>query len=162
MKWNMFFRSVAAVTICWFAAGCKEDMAALRIFMQASDRLPDVHRKVVAIRNPPMNVTINPLSELSEQDLVSVKAVKTPTCKQLVLQFDPHGQRTIETFTGEHRGELYVVTINSIPVAAPVIREVIHDGRLVIEVDATDEELDKIVKGLGGSAKDAHMLDLIK
>ncbi|MBI5687472.1 MAG: hypothetical protein HZC54_20560 [Verrucomicrobia bacterium] len=160
MKWNTISRSVAALVICWFAAGCNEK-ATLRVFLQASDRLPEGHRKVVVIRNPPMNVTVNPLSELSEHDLVSAKAVKTPTSKQLVLQFDPHGQRAIETFTAEHRGALYVMTINAVPVAAPLIREVIRDGRLVVDVDVTDEELDKIVKGLSFAAKDAHMLDRI-
>lgn len=159
MKWNTIYRSAVALVICWFAAGCKEDEAALRIFLQASDRLPEAHRKAIVIRNPPMNLTVNQLSELSELDLASAKAVKTPTRKQLVLQFDPHGARVIETFTAEHRGELYVITINAVPVAAPMIREVVHDGKLVIDLDVTDEEMDKMVKGLDGSAKKAHGLD---
>ena len=161
MKWNTIYRSAAALVICWFAVGCKEDNAALRLFLQASDRLPEAHRKAIVIRNPPMNLTINQLSELSEYDLVSVKAVKTPTHKQLVLQFDPHGARVIETFTSDRRGELYVLTINALPIAAPAIREVIRDGKLVVDVDVTDEELDKIVKGLNGAAKREHTLDRI-
>jgi hypothetical protein len=160
MKWNMILRSAAALAVCWFVTGCNEK-ATLRVFLQASDRLPEEHRKVIVVRNPPMNVTVNPLSELSEHDLVSAAAVKTPTSKQLVLQFDSHGRRSIETFTTDHRGELYVMTINAIPVAAPLIREVIRDGRLVVNVDATDEELDKMVKGLVNAAKDAHTLDRI-
>lgn len=158
MKWNTVYRSLAALAVCWLAAGCKEEKATLRIFLQASDRLPEAHRKVVVLRNPPMNIIINPVSEVSEHDLLSAKAVKTPTQKLLVLQFDPHGQRAIETFTAEHRGELYVMTINAIPIAAPLIREVVHDGILTVVVDATDEELDKMVKGLDFASKDAHML----
>ena len=161
MKWKTVCRSLVVLAICWCAAGCKEEKATLRVFLQASERLPEGHRKVVVIRNPPMNVTVNPMSELSEHDLMSVKAVKTGTQKLLVLQFDAHGQRTIETFTTAHRGELYVLTVNAIPVAAPAIREVIRNGVLTVEVDATDEELDKIVKGLSFAAKDAHMLSRI-
>ncbi|MCX6906778.1 MAG: hypothetical protein NTY01_01915 [Verrucomicrobia bacterium] len=158
MKWNTVFRSAAALLVCWLAAGCKEDTASLRVFLQASDRLPEGHRQVVVVRNPPMNVIVNPLSELSELDLVVAKAVKTTERKQLVLQFDGHGQRVIETFTGEHRGELYVLTINGAAVAAPLIRQVISDGTLVVEVDATDEELDKVVKGLNTAANRGRLL----
>jgi hypothetical protein len=64
----------------------------------------------------------------------------------------------IETFTGEHRGELYVLTINAVAVAAPLIREVIRDGKLVVDVDGTDEELDKLVKGLNTSARRSRLL----
>jgi len=158
-KWNTIFRSAVALLICWFVAGCKDDEATLRLFLQASDRLPEAHRKSIVISNPPMNVTINQLSELSEYDLAKAIAVKTPTRKQLILQFDSHGQRVIETFTAEHRGELYVLTVNGIPIAAPAIREVIHNGTLVIDVDLTDVELDKIVRGLNGSATREHTLD---
>lgn len=159
MKWNTVFRSAVALLICWFVAGCKEDEATLRIFLQATDRLPPNYRKSIVIRNPPMNLTINHISELSEYDLMTARAVKTPTRKQLVLQFDSHGQNVIETFTSERRGELYVLTVNNIPLAAPAIREVIHNGVLIIDVDLTDEELDKVVKGLNGSATREHTLN---
>jgi preprotein translocase subunit SecD len=157
MKWNTMV-CAAALLVGWAAVGCKEDGAALRVFLQASDRLPEGRRQVIVVRNPPMNVIVNPLSELSELDLVEATAVKTPTRKQLVFQFDPHGARVIETFTGEHRGELYVLTINAVAVAAPLIREVIRDGKLVVDVDGTDEELDKLVKGLNTSARRSRLL----
>lgn len=159
MKWNTIYRLAAALVAGWLVAGCKEDAGTLRIFLQASDRLPEGHRKSVFIRNPPMNLIVNPLSELSEHDLVSAMAIKTPTRKQLVLQFDPHGQRTIETFTTERKGELYVLTINAVPVAAPAIREVIRDGRLVVDLDLSDAELDKIAKTLDTAGKKEHTLD---
>ncbi len=149
-----------ALAICWFAPGCKEEGgASLRVYVQVSDQLPEEHRKVVVIRNPPMNVSINPVSELSEYDLQTAVALKGATRKQLVLQFDPHGARAIEKFTVEHKGDLYVLTINAVPAAAAAIRGPIRDGKLVIDLDIGDEELDKIVKDLNVSAKKAHTLD---
>ena len=106
-----------------------------------------------------MNISVNPLSELSEHDLNTATAVKSPTRKQIVLQFDAHGTRAIERFTAENRGSLYVLTINTVPVVAAAIRGVVHDGKLVVDVDIPDKELDQIVKDLNTSAKRAHTLD---
>ena len=156
----MIFRSMMALTVCWFALGCKEEGgASLRVYVQVSDQLPEDHRKVIVIHNPPMNVSVNPVSELSEYDLQIASAVKSSSRKQLVLQFDPHGGRAIEKFTVENRGNLYVLTINAVPAAVVAIRGVIRDGKLVIDLDVGDEELDKIVKDLNVSAKKAHTLD---
>jgi hypothetical protein len=160
MKRSMIFRSLAALALCWFALGCKEEGGySLRVYVQVSDQLPEDHRKVVVIRNPPMNVSVNPVSELSEYDLKVASAVKGTTRKQLVLQFDAHGARAIEKFTAENRGGLYVLTINAVPVVAAAIRNVITDGKLVVDVDIPDEELDKVVKELNKSADNAHTLD---
>lgn len=156
----MVFRSLMALALCWFAVACNDDGgASLRVYVQVSDQLPEAHRKVIVIPNPPMNISVNPLSELSEHDLHTATAVKNPTRKQLVLQFDAHGTRAIERFTAENRGSLYVLTINTVPVVAAAIRDVIHDGKLVVDVDVPDKELDQIVKDLNTSAKRAHTLD---
>ncbi len=160
MKRSMFFRSMLALAICGFAIGCNDDGgASLRVFVQVPDQMPEGHRKVIVIPNPPMNVSVNPLSEVTEHDLNTATAVKSPTRKQLVLQFDAHGTRAIERFTAENRGSLYVLTINTVPVVAAAIRGVIHDGKLAIDVDIPDEELDTLVKDLNTSAKRAHTLD---
>ena len=154
------------ITFVWLlavalaAAGCstfgKHEYTSLRVFLQTTPQLPQQERSTVVVSNPPMNVTVKRLPELSEIDLVKAEAVKTDTRKQLVLQFDRRGTLIISNFTTERRGELYVLVLNNIAIAAPVIRDTIADGRLVIDVDQTDADLDKLVKGLNNAVKKAH------
>ena len=143
-----------------FVTGCdpKKQFTCLGIHLQTSAQLPESQRTVVVVRNPPLSVAVDRFPELREVDLEGAQAVKTPTRKQLVLQFNRHGTLVIESFTTERRGEFYVLTLNTIPIAAPAIRETIRDGRLVIDVDVLDEDLDKLVKGLNAAIKDAAML----
>lgn len=130
----------------------------LGIHLQTPAQLPESQRTVVVIKSPPLSIAVSRFPELQEVDLDSAQAIKTPSRKQLVLQFDQHGALVIETFTTERRGELYVLTLNAVPVAAPAIRETIRDGKLVVDVDLPDDEIDKLVKGLNTAAKEASLL----
>jgi hypothetical protein len=49
-----------------------------------------------------------------------------------------------------------------VPVAAPVIRQTISDGKLVIEMDMTDEELDNVVKRINAAVKKYRDSNLLK
>jgi hypothetical protein len=160
-----FLCLVTAVSLC----GCssldvsdKTKYATVRIFLQTTPRLPPEQRTVVVIPNPPMTLTVARFAELTEHDMIKADAIKTATSKQLVLQFDPHGQMLIENFTTERRGECYVLALNSVPVAAPVIRQTISDGKLVIEMDMTDEELDNVVKRINAAVKKYRDSNLLK
>jgi hypothetical protein len=141
-------------------AGCstsdisdKTKYASVRIFLQTTPLLPPEQRNVVVIPNPPLTLNVARFAELSEHDMIKAEAIKTPTSKQLVLQFDQHGQIQVENFTTERRGEFYVLVINNVPVAAPSIQQTIRDGKLVIEMDMTDEELDSVVKRINAAIK---------
>jgi hypothetical protein len=142
------------------AGGCQPEkrFTGLGVHLQTPAQLPESQRTIVVVPNPPLSIAVGRLPEVREVDLVSAQAVKTDTRKQLILQFNRHGTVVIENFTTERRGELYVLTLNSIPVAAPAIREPIRDGRLVVDVDIPDEDLDKLVKGLNAAAKEAKGL----
>lgn len=140
--------------------GCQADKQFTRmgIHLQTPAQLPETQRTIVVVPNPPLSIAVGRFPEVREVDLESAQAVKTDTRKQLILQFNRHGTIVIENFTTERRGELYVLTLNTVPIAAPAIREPIRDGRLVIDVDIPDADLDKIVEGLNASAKEAKGL----
>jgi len=142
------------------AGGCQTEkkFTGLGIHLQTPAQLPESQRTIVVVPNPPLSIAVSRFPEVREVDLESAQVVRTDSRKQLVLQFNRHGTVVIENFTTERRGELYVLTLNSIPVAAPAIREPIRDGRLVIDVDIPDEDLDKLVAGLNAAAKESRSL----
>ncbi len=149
--------SLAALAL--LVAGCESSTrkyTMLGVYLQTPAQLPERQRTIVVVPNPPLSVAVGRLPELREVELVSARAIKTPTRKQLVMQFNRHGTVVIENFTTERRGELYVLVLNRVPIAAPAIREPIRDGRLVVDVDLADEDLDKLVEGLNAAAKDAQ------
>jgi len=160
-----FLGLIAAVSL----GGCstadisdKTKYASVRIFLQTTPRLPPEQRTELVIPNPPMTLTVARFAELTEHDMLKAEAVKIGTSKLLVLQFDPHGQILVQNFTTERRGECYVLVINNVPVAAPAIRQTISDGRLVVEMDMTDEELDSVAKRINAAIKRYRQNILIK
>jgi hypothetical protein len=158
MKITTLACSLAALALAVIGCDATKKFTLLGVHLQTPAQLPESQRTVVVVRNPPLSVAVDRFPELREVDLESARAVKTPTRKQLVLQFDNHGRQVIENFTTERRGELYVLTLNTVPIAAPAIRETIRDGRLVIDLDLPDEEIDKLVEGLNAAAKDDNIM----
>ncbi|MCX7825454.1 MAG: hypothetical protein N2689_07835 [Verrucomicrobiae bacterium] len=140
----------------------KSKYATVRIFLQRPPQLPPEQRTELVIPNPPMTVTVGRFAELSEHDMIQAEAVKTGSSKLLVLEFDAHGRMLIENFTTERRGECYVLVINNVPVAAPAIRQTIRDGKLVVEMDMTDEELDSVAKRINAAIKRYRQNALLK
>ncbi|MBI5397806.1 MAG: hypothetical protein HZA91_21105 [Verrucomicrobia bacterium] len=141
-------------------AGCDSTkrFTRLGVHLQTPAQLPESQRTVVVIPNPPLSIAVGRFPELREVDLDSAQVIRTDSRKQLVLQFNKHGATVIENFTTERRGELYVLTLNTVPIVAPAIREIIRDGKLVIDVDLSDDDLDKLVEGLNAVAKDAKAM----
>ena len=143
---SLLFAALLGVGGCKSTA--KHKYTALRVYLQTPAMLPESQRSTVVLTNPPLSVAVKRLPELSEIDLDKAEAVKTATRNQLVLHFDRRGRWIIQNFTTERRGELYVLTLNHVAVAAPVIRETIADGKLVVDLDLTDEDVKKLAEGL--------------
>jgi preprotein translocase subunit SecD len=150
----LVFAALLAVGGCKSTA--KHKYTSLRVYLQTPSMLPESQRATVVLTNPPLSVVVKRLPELTEIDLNKAEAAKSGTRNQLVLNFDRRGQWIIQNFTTERRGELYILTLNHVAVAAPVIRETITDGKLVVDLDLTDEEVKKLAEGLNRASLKAR------
>ena len=134
----------------------KKQFTLLRLHLEASPEPGRPPHEVPVFRSRPVLVSIEDNSFLSEQDVVKAELVDEPGGFSIKIEFDRHGRNELERVTGSNRQRHIAIFARFGPVrwlAAPVIREIVRDGKLVFTPDATREEADRIIRGLNNVAR---------
>jgi hypothetical protein len=130
-----------------------KNAAILRMHLPASPAATPIRRMPVTIRTPALTLEVDRLPVLSEADLDHVDLTGEGDNFGIRLFFNTHGTIMLDTVSLNNRGQLLVIIINGVPVAAPQLRERIVDGVFDFTPDISREEAEKIVKGLNASAE---------
>jgi hypothetical protein len=148
-----------AVLLC----GCaghknKEFLGILRVHIESRGNLPDAVKTVKVLRSEPVEVTINPESILSENNMLAITLVNTPGGFAIKVKFDETGGWTLEQYSAANPGRHFVIfgQWDKNPddgrwLAAPMITHHIADGTLVFTPDCSREEAQKLVKSVSHS-----------
>ena len=141
------------------ALGCKspeaskkaKEASSLRLHLEAN---PDGNSRTTTasiFREKPFLVTINREPFLTEIDLENATLVRVQGGFAIQVQFNRHGTLILENVTLANRGR-HIAILSQFPesrwLAAPLLSRRIADGTLVFTPDATEEESQRIVRGL--------------
>ena len=147
----LFF--LALVPGCSTTGGKKQgkDASTLRLHLEVhADGTP--HNTSVPIyRERPVLVNINREPFLTEADIDSAAVVNVVGGFAIQVQFNRHGTLILDNVSSVNRGRRVVIQSQFTEprwLAAPVMTRRLTDGVLVFTPDATQEETDRIVRGL--------------
>ena len=130
-----------------------KNAAIMRMYLPASPALPQTRRVPVTIRTPALTLEVDSLPVLSESDLDHADVTGEGDNFDMRFFFNSHGTIKLDSVSLNSRGQLLVVIINGVAVAAPQLRERIVDGVFEFTPDITRTEADTVVKGLNASAE---------
>ncbi|MBC8001566.1 MAG: hypothetical protein H7X97_03165 [Opitutaceae bacterium] len=159
-RFNLYLFYLATVPLLlWGCSSGKnkaEEITTLRIHIETSD--PDSERVLTApvYRANPKVITVNRSFFLNENDVMRASVERTNSAFSIKLELTRHGAIVLETETTSNKGRRMAIFSQFGDVrwlAAPVIRRRIDGGILVFTPDATEEEAERIVKGLNNLAK---------
>jgi preprotein translocase subunit SecD len=106
-----------------------------------------------------INVTLQPF--LGNDNISSASVVDLEGGFGIKLQFDSHGTKVLEMYTGRYRGKRIAVNC-AFPelrwLAAPRITQTISNGSFIFTPDATREECERIVRGINNVSKTARKI----
>lgn len=130
-----------------------KEAATLRLHLEVNPDGTPHNTTASVFREKPFLVTINREPFLTEIDLESAEVVKADAFGGFAIrvQFGRHGALLLENVTTVNRGRHIVMQsqfTESRWIAAPLISKRITDGAIVFTPDATEEEAQRIVRGL--------------
>lgn len=130
-----------------------KEASTLRLHLEVNPDGSPRNTTASVFRERPFLVTINREPFLTELDLESAEIVKADAFGGFAIraQFSRHGTLLLENVTTVNRGRRIAIHsqfAESRWLAAPVIRQRITDGTMVFTPDATEEEAQRIVRGL--------------
>ena len=143
-----------AVLLCGCAGHKKKQdfLGTLRVHIESRGNVPDGGKKITLLRENPVDVTIDPNSILSENNLQSIKLMDSPGGFALRLKFDESGGWTLEQYSAANPGRHFVIfgqwdkeKDDGRWLAAPLINRHISDGVLIFTPDCSREEAQKLV-----------------
>ena len=159
------FNLILSVLLAAVATGCagvgkKSDRANLHVFAQANDGDAEV-TVIEVFRANPMKVRIEKEPFVDETMVLEAKVIDEMGGYSLEIQFDRIGTGLLQQYSGFSRGRRLAFytefqggeIIGTRWLAAPVVRQPIHDGKVVFTPDATRQEAEIIAKGLNIVAK---------
>lgn len=168
------FNTYLTLAVLWLAAGCatveekrdvasKEDkvdqqLTALRLHLQAepSPGQPGKTMQVPIYRSRPVLVTVSTTALMSEHYVAKADMLDQGENFSIQLEFDRKGRWILETVTAQNRGRQLAIFCSfghERWLAAPIIQQVVSDGKLTFTPDASREEAIRIVRGLNNVAK---------
>jgi hypothetical protein len=165
---NIYLCGGVAALLC---AGCatgpihesREDkpdkqLTALRLHVEA---IPDPLKRTVEVpvfRARPLLVTVDKNPFITENNVLNAEVVDDEAGFSLRIEFERQGRWLLEGYTAQHQNRRLAIFAQFGPnerwLAAPVIRQVISDGKLTFVPDATRDEALRIVRGLKNYARD--------
>lgn len=165
-RFNIYFAALllAFLTACETTgsdpSGSKKkkgkEASTLRLHLEVNPDGTPHNAPVPVYRAKPVMVNVNTTPFLNEGDVQEASVVETMGGFALRIQFTPHGQLVLDSATGANRGSRIAILshFNETPrwIAAPRITQRIADGVLIFTPDATQEESDRIVRGLNNIA----------
>jgi preprotein translocase subunit SecD len=120
--------------------------------------------RVPVYRLRPEMITVMKEPFLANQNILKASVVDLEGGFGIYLQFDDHGTRILEMYTGRFRGKRIAVN-SAFPelrcLAAPRITSTIKNGSFIFTPDATRDETERIVRGINNAAKDARKNNLL-
>ena len=158
-RFNLYFLPAALLLL---AAGCAllkkthEQTGAVRIHVENGAGATGAGQSISVIRSQPVMVNIGLQPILTEADLLAVRLRETPGGFAVELQFDNAGSWTLEQFSAANPGRHLAIfgqwgktAADGRWLAAPLITGRIASGTLIFTPDASREEAELLVKGLG-------------
>lgn len=153
---NFFFALLLGLTVF----GCKttepekkhgKEASTLRLHLEMPSDGTQHMTAIPIYRENPVYVSVNREPFLTEIDLDLAAVVNVMGGFAIQVQFNRHGTLVLDSITTAHKGRrIGVLTqfTESRWLAAPLINRRITDGILVFTPDATQEEAERIVRGL--------------
>lgn len=137
--------------LCFFTllpcteAGGGKPKVALRIHLESSGALPSDKIVNVVLEKPHKTISITPIPELSELNVIEVEAYSNMPDSALIT-FNTRGIQVLNVATRTNRGKHLVVFINGRVVYAPLIDTTLPNGKLLIPNNVTEQELLELQK----------------
>lgn len=114
-------------------------------------------QEIQVLREQPIVLNVEKAPFLSESLLADARIVETPGGKEIELSFNNLGQTVLGNFTAANRGRRLAIFAEWDKekrwLAAPKITKLLSDGVLRFTADATQEETERIVRGLSNMAE---------
>ena len=158
-RFNLYLCCLVAGSI--LLAGCTsdkkgDDITTLRVHMETSD--PQSERVLTApiYRANPKLINVNRSPFLNENDVAHASVERTNGAFEIKIELTRHGSIVLETETTSNKGRRMAIFSQFGDVrwlAAPIIRKRMDGGVIVFTPDATDEEAERIVRGLNNLSK---------
>jgi hypothetical protein len=171
-RWRAFntYLSLAALLLAGCATGDQKknqasdesspdkQLTALRLHLQGTPTpdQPNKTMQVPILRARPVLVTVERTELMSEHYIASAELVDELEGFSIRLEFDRKGRWILEAVTAQNRGRQIAIFCSFGSerwLAAPLIQQVVTDGKLTFTPDATREEAIRIVRGLNNMAK---------
>lgn len=109
-------------------------------------------QEIQVLRDHPIVINVEKVPFLSESLLADARIVETPGGKEIELSFNNLGQTALGNFTAANRGRRIAIYAEWDKekrwLAAPKITKLLSDGVIRFTADATQEESERIVRGL--------------
>ena len=132
----------------------------LRVHIQSEADAAGTTKSVSVLRSGPVLINVMTQPILSEADLTSARLLEAPGGCAVELKFDEAGSWTLEQFTASNPGKHLVIFAQWTEkaedgrwLAAPLIVRRVASGKLVFTPDASQEEMEKLVRGLNDFIK---------
>jgi len=164
-RFNLYLVLATALALL---SGCqtdkkKENLAALRVHLQANPNDAGATQTVSVLRSAPVSVTITHDPILSEANILTAKVIDTPGGFAVEVHFDESGSLMLEQYSAANPGRHFVIfgqwgdkLVNGRWLAAPLITRRISTGVLAFTPDISREEANQLVLGLNNAAAKAH------
>lgn len=117
-----------SAALLWMGAAEKPPVL-LRVHLQAPEGAQGMVTVPINLLNPPENIAIRNLPEVSEKEIERVRTLMDGT---VVVDFDDFGKTKLEVATNTGRGLILVVIVNGRIVYAPNIDTTLTQGSLAL------------------------------
>ena len=159
LRFNIYLCCLAVSPL--FPAGCAsggkgDEITTLRVHLESSDSQSDRVLTAPVYRASPKVITVNRSFFLNENDVARASVEKANGAFSIKLELTRHGAIVLETETASNKGRRMVIFSQFGDVrwlAAPIIRQRMEGGVIIFTPDATEEEAERIVRGLNTLAK---------
>ena len=135
----------------------KKEKSTIRVHVEMARDGSERTRQIPVLRDKSMMISIDAESFLDESHLVESKVISTPGGPEIELQFNSIGRTLLENTTAANRGRRLAIYTDFDKehrwIAAPVITKLLSNGILRFTPDATQEEAERIVRGLNTVAE---------
>lgn len=122
-------------------AGASRPVPTFRIHLQITgEGLPANQATVVQLLNPPQQITVNSLPEISEKDIASVEESSGAEGYGILVHFNKHGANVLSSFTAANQGKIMVIFLNGRVIYAPTIDVAINSGQILLPHDVTPDD----------------------
>lgn len=147
--------SLAALTSCKTTPKARDYEPVLaRFLMEAPAQ--DTNAQVVELPRSGVKIPVSPRIAFSEADVANVELVHVDLGLCLMFEFTPDAARSLMRVTGSNLGRRLVVTLNGRAFGARMIDTTFTDGRLMIFVELSDDELTATAVNLKRTAQEVQ------